>query len=130
MELFEDAAKNMSSLPRGQDIPVTTMPTSNPLMTDELVDRLARLEEQMRYVVVAVEKLGTRDAELDASFRAMSDRFTLALASQAETFRASLQDVTGKFVSREDWAFWKSLLTASMLALLAYGWNALLGPHH
>ncbi len=109
---------------------MTTPLTSNPPMTDELVDRLARLEEQMRYVVAAVEKLGTRDAELDASFRAMSDRFTLALASQAETFRASLQDVTGKFVSREDWAFWKSLLTASMLALLAYGWNALLGAHH
>jgi hypothetical protein len=98
-------------------------------MTDELVDRLARLEEQMRYVVAAVEKLSTRDAELDASLRAMSDRFTQALAGQAETFRASLQDVTSKFVSREDWAFWKSLLTASMLALLAYGWNALLGPH-
>jgi hypothetical protein len=108
---------------------MTTNPTSNPPMTDELVERLARLEEQMRYVVAAVEKLGSRDAELDASFRAMSDRFTLALASQADTFRASLQDVTGKFVSREDWAFWKSLLTASMLALLAYGWNALLGPH-
>jgi hypothetical protein len=103
--------------------------TPTQLMTDELVDRLARLEEQMRYVVAAVEKLGTRDAALDASFRAMSDRFTLAMASQAETFRESLQDVTGKFVSREDWAFWKSLLTAWMLALLAYGWNALLGMH-
>jgi hypothetical protein len=129
MERSEEIDRNISSLPRGQDILMATNPTSNPPMTDELVDRLARLEEQMRYVVSAVEKLGTRDAELDASFRAMSDRFSLALASQAETFRASLQDVTGKFVSREDWAFWKSLLTASMLALLAYGWNALLGQH-
>ena len=44
-------------------------------MTDELVVRLARLEEQMRYVVTAVERLGNRDAELDASFRAMYERF-------------------------------------------------------
>jgi len=109
---------------------VTTNATPVSLMTDELVVRLARLEEQMRYVVTAVEKLGNRDAELDASFRAMSERFNLALASQAETFRESLQDVTGKFVSREDWAFWKSLLTASLLALLAYGWSALLGLRH
>jgi len=109
---------------------MTPNQTPNPPITDELVERLARLEEQMRYVVSAVEKLGTRDAELDASFRAMSDRFALALASQADTFRESLQDVTGKFVSREDWAFWKSLLTASMLALLAYGWNTMLAVHH
>jgi hypothetical protein len=109
---------------------MTTSPIANPQMNDELIDRLARLEEQMRYVVSAVERLGTRDAELDASFRAMSDRFTLAMASQAETFRESLQDVTGKFVSREDWAFWKSMLTAWMLALLAYGWNTLVGMHH
>ena len=97
---------------------------------DELVVRLARLEEQMRYVVTAVERLGNRDAELDASFRAMYERFSQALSSQGEAFRVSLQDVTGKFVSREDWAFWKSLLTASLLALLAYGWSALLGFRH
>jgi hypothetical protein len=98
-------------------------------MTDELVDRLARLEEQMRYVVTAVERLANRDAELDASLRAMYERFSAAITAQGDTFRQSLQDVTGKSVSREDWAFWKSLLTASLLALLAYGWSALLGLH-
>ena len=99
-------------------------------VADEVVDRLARLEEQMRQVAAAVEKLANRDAELDASFRAMSDRFTTAMATQAEMFRASLEDTTKKFVSREDWAFWKSLLTAALLALLAYGWSNLAGGSH
>ena len=34
-------------------------------MADEVVERLARLEEQMRHVVNAVERLANRDAELD-----------------------------------------------------------------
>jgi predicted nuclease with TOPRIM domain len=96
-------------------------------VTDELVERLARLEEQMRQVLVAVERLSNRDAELEASLRTLADRFSAALDTQAETFRQSLRDVTDKFVSREDWAFWKSLLTAALLALLAYGWTALIG---
>ena len=98
-------------------------------MADEVVERLARLEEQMRHVVNAVEKLANRDAELDASLRAMSEKFNEALAGQAEMFRTSLRDITERFVSREDWSFWKSLLTAALLALLAYGWSALLGFH-
>lgn len=52
-------------------------------MADEVVERLARLEEQMRHVVTAIERLATRDAELDTSFRAMSDRFASALSGQA-----------------------------------------------
>ena len=96
-------------------------------MADEVVERLARLEEQMRHVVIAVEKLSNRDAELDASLRAMSDRFSVSLATQAETFREAIHDITEKFVSREDWAFWKSLLTGAILALIAYGWTALIG---
>jgi hypothetical protein len=99
-------------------------------VADEVVDRLARLEEQMRQVVVAVDKLANRDAELDASFRAMSDRFTAGMTAQAEMFRASLEETTKKFVSREDWAFWKTLLTAALLALLAYGWSNLTGAPH
>lgn len=98
-------------------------------MADEVVERLARLEEQMRHVVNAVEKLAGRDAELDASLRAMSEKFNEALATQAEMFRVSLRDITERFVSREDWSFWKSLLTAALLALLAYGWSALIGFH-
>lgn len=98
-------------------------------MADEVVERLARLEEQMRHVVNAVEKLAGRDAELDASLRAMSEKFNEALAAQAETFRVSLRDITERFVSREDWSFWKSLLTAALLALLAYGWSALISFH-
>lgn len=96
-------------------------------VADELVERLARLEEQMRQVLTAVEKLSTRDAELDAGLRSMADRFSAALDVQAETFRASLRDVTERFVSREDWALWKSLLTAALLALVAYGWAAMVG---
>jgi hypothetical protein len=98
-------------------------------MADEVVERLARLEEQMRHVVNAVEKLAGRDAELDASLRAMSEKFNEALGAQAETFRVSLRDITERFVSREDWSFWKSLLTAALLALLAYGWSALISVH-
>ncbi len=98
-------------------------------ITDELVERLARLEEQMRHVVTAVEKLSNRDAELEASLRSLAERFTAALEGQAETFRQSLRDVTEKFVSREDWAFWKSLLTGALLALIAYGWSTLIGTH-
>ena len=77
-------------------------------MTDEVVERLARLEEQMRYVVSAVEKLANRDAELDASLRAISDRFTSALSDQGRVFRESLEKVTERFVTRDDWAFWKT----------------------
>ena len=98
-------------------------------MADEVVERLARLEEQMRHVVNAVERLADRDTELDASLRAMSEKFNEALAAQAETFRASLRDITERFVSREDWSFWKSLLTAALLALIAYGWSALISFH-
>lgn len=83
----------------------------------------------MRYVVSAVERLAGRDAELDTSLRAMSDKFNEALAAQAEMFRASLRDITERFVSREDWSFWKSLLTAALVALLAYGWSALVSYH-
>jgi hypothetical protein len=100
------------------------------VIADEVVDRLARLEEQMRHVVIALEKLALRDAELDAALRGMSDRFTAALAGQAELFRESLKDVAEKFVSREDWAFWRSLLTAALLALAAYGWNTAVGFVH
>lgn len=96
-------------------------------MADEVVERLARLEEQMRHVVNAVERLANRDTELDASLRAISDRFNDSLAAQAELFRASLRDVTERFVSREDWSFWKNLLTVALLALVAYGWTSLVG---
>lgn len=106
----------------GRDAPLLAM-------ADELVERLARLEEQMRHIAVAVERLSGRDTELDASLRALSDRFNEALAAQAETFRASLADIAQRFVSREDWAFWKSLLTAALLALIAYGWSALISFH-
>jgi hypothetical protein len=99
-------------------------------VADEVVDRLARLEEQMRQVAAAVEKLAARDAELDASFRAMSDRLSGAMSAQAEMFRASLEETTAKFVSREDWAFWKSLLTAALLAFIAFGWSSLIGAAH
>ena len=99
-------------------------------VADELVERLARLEEQMRQVLAAVERLSNRDAELEANLRALADRFTAALDAQAQTFRGSLRDVTEKFVSREDWAFWKSLLTAALLALIAYGWSTLISRVH
>lgn len=96
-------------------------------MADEVVERLARLEEQMRHVVNAVERLANRDTELDISLRAISDKFNGSLVAQAELFRASLRDVTERFVSREDWSFWRNLLTAALLALVAYGWSSLLG---
>ncbi len=100
-------------------------------VVDEVVERLARLEEQMRHVVLAVEKLGNRDSEIEESLRLMSERFSAGLASQGEMFQESLKEVTESFVSREDWAFWKSLLTAALLALIAYGWNSLTsGLHH
>src|SRR5271166_1601044 len=110
-------------------VPPSLPPNAGPFIAvaDEVVERLARLEEQMRHVAAAVEKLAARDAELDASFRAMSDRFTAALAGQAEAFRESLKEVTEKFVSRDDWAFWKALLSTALLALIAFGWNAILG---
>jgi hypothetical protein len=92
-------------------------------MAGEVVERLARLEEQMRHVITAVERLASRDFELETSLRSLSERFNEALATQADTFRESLRDVTERFVSREDWSFWKSLLTAAFLALIAYGWS-------
>ena len=107
-----------------QNPSVKAMPTIS--FADELVERLARLEEQMRQVVTSVERLSNRDTELEASLRALADRFSAALDAQGATFRNSLRDVTDKFVSREDWAFWKSMLTAAMLALIAYGWSALI----
>ena len=106
-------------------------PNTAPLVAvaDEVVERLARLEEQMRHLAVAVDRLASRDAELEASFRAMSDRFASALSGQAEVFRQSLEEVTEKFVTRDDWAFWKSLLTTAFFALIAFGWNALINVH-
>jgi hypothetical protein len=94
-------------------------------VADELVERLARLEEQMRQVLSAVERLSTRDAELETRLSAMADRFAAALDAQAVAFRSSLRDATNTFVSREDWGFWKNLLTAALLALIAYGWTTL-----
>ena len=99
-------------------------------MAEELVERLARLEEQMRHVVTAVEKLTGRDSEIDESLRQLSDRLTASLTTQAEMFHDSLREVTETFVSREDWTFWKSLLVAAFLALIAYGWNTLVGGAH
>lgn len=94
-------------------------------MADEVVERLARLEEQMHHVLSAVERLANRDTELDASLWAISDRFNDSLTAQAELLRASLRDVTERFVSREDWSFWRNLLTAALFALVAYGWSSL-----
>jgi hypothetical protein len=99
-------------------------------VVDEVVERLARLEEQMRHVVLAVEKLGNRDSELEESLRLMSERFSAGLTAQGEMFQASLKEVTESFVTREDWAFWKSLLTAALLAMIAYGWNTLTNGLH
>ncbi len=96
-------------------------------MADEVVDRLARLEEQVRQLAVSVDKLTIRDSELDVSFRTMSDRLTAALSGQADMFHNALEETTKRFVSREDWVFWKNLLTAALLALVAYGWSNLTG---
>lgn len=96
-------------------------------LADEVASRLARLEEQVRYVVTAVERLSSRDTELEASLRDISERFNQALTAQAEAFRANLSEIADRFVSRDDWSFWKSILTAALLALTAYGWGALFG---
>lgn len=98
-------------------------------IADEVVERLTRLEEQMRYVVKAVERLSGHDRELEDSLKNLSERFNEALTAQAETFRASLAEIAERFVSREDWTFWKNLLTAALVALVAYGWAALVGIH-
>ncbi|HET6183216.1 MAG TPA: hypothetical protein VFA03_06430 [Acetobacteraceae bacterium] len=98
-------------------------------MADEVVERLARLEEQMRYVVAALDRLASRDSELDENLRLVSERFNLALANQAEAFRVSLAEITDRFVSRDDWSFWKNMLTAALLALVAYGWGAMISLH-
>ena len=97
---------------------------------EEVVERLARLEEQMRHVANAVEKLASRDAELEESLRTMSERFNTSLAAQRELFQASLKEVTESFVSREDWIFWKNLLMAAFIGLIAFGWNSLIGVLH
>lgn len=102
-------------------------------LAGELLDRLARLEEQMMHVLAAVEKFSSRDSELEVSLRSLSERFSQALDAQAESFRSALNDFTVRFVSREDWMFWKSLLVAALLSLTAYGWSSLMAgrrlPH-
>lgn len=98
-------------------------------IAEELVERLARLEEQMRQVVRVVEKLSNRDTELETSLRQLSERFSQALDSQADTFRVALNELTTQFVRREDWIFWKNLLTAGLLSIAAYGWGSLLSGH-
>lgn len=95
-------------------------------IAEELVERLARLEEQMRQVVRVVEKLSNRDTELETSLRQLSERFSQALDSQADTFRIALSELATQFVRREDWIFWKNLLTAGLLSIAAYGWGSLL----
>ena len=95
-------------------------------LADELLERLARLEEQMMHVLAAVEKLSGRDSELEVSLRSLSERFSEAMDAQAEAFRSALNERTVRFVSREDWMFWKSLLVAALLSLTAYGWSSLI----
>ena len=95
-------------------------------IAEELVERLARLEEQMRQVVRVVEKLSNRDTELETSLRQLSERFSQALDNQADTFRIALSELATQFVRREDWIFWKNLLTAGLLSIAAYGWGSLL----
>jgi hypothetical protein len=60
----------------------------------------------------------------------MSDRFTAALAPQSEMFRTSLEQTEPRFLSREEWGFWKSMLTAALVALVGYGWASLTGALH
>ena len=99
-------------------------------IAEELVERLARLEEQMRQVVRVVEKLSNRDTELETSLRQLSERFSEALDSQADTFRIAIKELATQFVRREDWIFWKNLLTAGLLSIAAYGWGSLLAASH
>lgn len=112
---------------RNQD---SATPSTIFAVSDEIVERLARLEEQMRHVVNAVEKLTNRDAELDMYLRTISDRFTAALATQAESLRESVRQIGDKFMTRDDWAFWKNILTGGLLALIALGWSVLIGAIH
>ncbi len=98
-------------------------------IAEELVERLARLEEQMRQVVRVVEKLSSRDTELETSVRQLAERFSQALENQAHTFREAMNDLAAQFVRREDWIFWKNLLTAGLLSIAAYGWGSLFAGH-
>ena len=98
-------------------------------IAEELVERLARLEEQMRQVVRVVEKLSSRDTELETSLRQVSERFSQALENQALTFREAMNELAEQFVRREDWLFWKNLMTAGLLSIAAYGWGSLFAAH-
>ena len=94
--------------------------------TNDLVARLARLEERMNDVFVAVEKLAIRDAEFDASLRSISEHFSLALAAQAEEFRKSLVALTAN--PAVDEARNSSLVPTirRLRDLFALGWSVLL----
>ncbi len=93
--------------------------------TDEIIQRLTRLEEQVRQLAASVERLAARDAESDGNVHRLSERIADAIAEQNATFQESLKDVTDTFVSREEWFFWRNLMTAALLASLAYAWNLL-----
>lgn len=112
--LTQERLETFATLPRGTK-------------GDSLGERLARIEEQVKAIGLALGKLGRRDDELDGALRSMSERLTRGLAEQSEAFREALERLPSRYASREDVAMVKGLVLAAFGALSAYGWHLLTG---
>ncbi|HTW27884.1 MAG TPA: hypothetical protein VME92_12210 [Acetobacteraceae bacterium] len=96
-------------------------------MPDDLLERLARVEEQLHSVAAAVERLATRDTDLDQGMRALAERVQSGLLAQAQEFREMIERLSGKYASREDLAMIKGLLVAAFGSLSAFAFHRITG---
>jgi hypothetical protein len=102
-------------------------PRSGAAIAEDVLERLARLEEQLRSLAAAVERLGDRDTHLDQGMRILVDRVQSMVTGQAEDFRESLERLSGKFASREDMAMVKALVLAAIGTLSAFAFRRITG---
>lgn len=98
-----------------------------PRIAEDVLERLARLEEQIRVLAVAVERLGGRDADLDQGMRTLADRVQSMMAEQAQDFRDGLERLSGRFASREDMTMVKGLVLAAIGTLSAFAFHRITG---
>lgn len=94
---------------------------------EDLSERLARVEEQLRSVAQALEQLTGRDTDLDQGIRALADRLQAALSEQAHEFREAIDKISSRFATREDMSMVKGLIIAAVGALSAYAFHRVTG---
>jgi TolA-binding protein len=94
---------------------------------EDLIERLTRLEEQIRSLSGSVERLATRDVDLDQGLRTLAERMQTSLNEHSQEFRDSLDRIGGKFASRDEMAMVRALLLAAFGTLSAFALHHVTG---